>query len=333
MTKYTVLDKDPIKKEINNADAGFDAKSFWLALESHQIIANVCPNPRNGEPAENYLFDEELYKERFVIERTDAWMDEFRSILNRFDTTVSSWKGWNYLAFAVVFLKNKFTNHKSLNEFIMKDFIKIIILLSLMTFVSCEGNKADRKTVIENERQDSIARVEIAKKEAHEKHVKDSIQEELKRVEQARQDSIRIAEENERRLQAEREAKVWKGVGTLSQFKSKLPGTTWGTTTTRGHYYFKYNITSEKIYITAYLTEDFDERSRVGEEEYETIDRWYENSHGYFTIQAYSDRDMEKKREGLGMFTVPTELCFKKDSSTAIWATIDGGIRLKQIIE
>lgn len=89
----------------NNADAGFDAKSFRAALESHEIIANVCPNPRNGEPAEDYLFDEELYKERFVIERTNAWMDGFRSILIRFDTTVSSWKGWNYLAFAVVFLK------------------------------------------------------------------------------------------------------------------------------------------------------------------------------------------------------------------------------------
>ena len=84
--------------------------------ESHEIIANVCPNPRNGEPAEDYLFDDELYKERFVIVRTNAWMDGFRSILTRFDTTVSSWKGWNYLAFAVVFLK-KFTNHKSLNEF------------------------------------------------------------------------------------------------------------------------------------------------------------------------------------------------------------------------
>lgn len=73
--------------------------------ESHEIIANVCPNPRNGEPAEDYLFDDELYKERFVIERTNAWMDGFRSILTRFDTSVSSWKGWNYLAFAVVFLK------------------------------------------------------------------------------------------------------------------------------------------------------------------------------------------------------------------------------------
>ena len=100
----------------NNADAGFDAKSFRLALESHQIIANVCPNHRNGEPTEDYLFDEELYKERFVIERTHAWIDGFRSIMNRFDTAISVGKPgpiWHSLWFSL----KKITNHKSLNEF------------------------------------------------------------------------------------------------------------------------------------------------------------------------------------------------------------------------
>jgi hypothetical protein len=33
-------------------------------------------------------------------------MDSFRSVLNRFDKTVSSWKGWNLLAFHVIFLKH-----------------------------------------------------------------------------------------------------------------------------------------------------------------------------------------------------------------------------------
>lgn len=89
----------------NNADAGFDGKSFRDALAKHGIVANVCPNPRNGNSSEDYLFDPELYQERWVIERTNAWMDSFRSILTRFDTTVSSWKGWNYLAFAVLLLR------------------------------------------------------------------------------------------------------------------------------------------------------------------------------------------------------------------------------------
>jgi len=58
----------------NNADAGFDAKSFRsaFALGESGIMSNVCPNPRNAGPKEEYLFDEELYKERFAIERTNA---------------------------------------------------------------------------------------------------------------------------------------------------------------------------------------------------------------------------------------------------------------------
>ena len=88
------------------AYAGFDARSFRKALDKYGIIANVCPNTRNGEPSEEYLFDEVMYKERFVIDCPNAWMDSFRSILCRFDTTVSSFgKGWNFLAFAIVFLK------------------------------------------------------------------------------------------------------------------------------------------------------------------------------------------------------------------------------------
>ncbi|MHB1105528.1 MAG: IS5 family transposase, partial [Lutibacter sp.] len=31
--------------------------------------------------------------------------DSFRSLLNRFDTTVTSWLGFNYLSFMVIFLK------------------------------------------------------------------------------------------------------------------------------------------------------------------------------------------------------------------------------------
>ena len=42
-------------------------------------------------------FDDELYKECYSIERSNAWMDSFRSVLNRFDAILSSWLGVNYL--------------------------------------------------------------------------------------------------------------------------------------------------------------------------------------------------------------------------------------------
>jgi transposase len=88
-----------------NADAGFDSKDFRKSCEKKEINANICFNKRNGNVDRDEYFDIELYKERYAIERTNAWMDSFRSLLNRFDTTVTSWVGFNYLSFMVIFLK------------------------------------------------------------------------------------------------------------------------------------------------------------------------------------------------------------------------------------
>lgn len=96
----------PVEGLFLNADAGFDAKSFRETCDKKGINANVCFNKRNGntESREEY-FDQYLYNQRYAVERTNAWMDSFRSLLNRFDTTVESWKGFNYLAFFVIALK------------------------------------------------------------------------------------------------------------------------------------------------------------------------------------------------------------------------------------
>lgn len=87
-----------------NADAGFDCDVLRGFLCEKEIIANICINKRR-ENADDIFVDDELYAERYSIERTNAWMDSFRTLLNRFDTTVSSWMSWNYLAFAVLLLK------------------------------------------------------------------------------------------------------------------------------------------------------------------------------------------------------------------------------------
>ena len=96
----------PVQGLFLNADAGFDSKSFRESCDKKEINANVCFNKRNGntEDREEY-FDQDLYDQRYAVERTNAWMDSFRSLLNRFDTTVESWKGFNYLAFFVIALR------------------------------------------------------------------------------------------------------------------------------------------------------------------------------------------------------------------------------------
>lgn len=103
--------KIPTQGLFFNADAGFDAESFRQACAQKEAIANVAHNKRKGKPSSDHILDEELYQERYAVERTNAWMDSFRSLLNRFDTTVSSWKGFNFLAFIVIGLK-KFKKSK-----------------------------------------------------------------------------------------------------------------------------------------------------------------------------------------------------------------------------
>jgi len=103
----------PIDGLFLNADAGFDSKDFREACSKKDINANVCFNKRNGNIERDEYFDKELYDERYAVERTNAWMDSYRSLLNRFDTTNESWKGFNYLAFIVIVLKEfKMKNKK-----------------------------------------------------------------------------------------------------------------------------------------------------------------------------------------------------------------------------
>lgn len=102
----------PVKGLFLNADAGFDSKDFRGSCNEKEINANVCFNKRNGNTDRDEYFDQELYGQRYSIERTNAWMDSYRSLLNRFDTTTESWKGFNYLAFIVIALK-KFNKKKN----------------------------------------------------------------------------------------------------------------------------------------------------------------------------------------------------------------------------
>ena len=75
-----------------NADAGFDGKEFRHMCLRMGVFANVAFNYRAGGGEDCYLFDDILYKERYSIERVNAWLDSYRSLLNRFDVTLTSWQ-------------------------------------------------------------------------------------------------------------------------------------------------------------------------------------------------------------------------------------------------
>lgn len=91
-----------------NADSGFDAEKLRQKLDEKGVALNCPPNKRNGSRSEtDILLDEEMYKERFVVEQANAWNDSFRTLLVRQDTTASSWQSWHFMAFICLFIKHR----------------------------------------------------------------------------------------------------------------------------------------------------------------------------------------------------------------------------------
>lgn len=90
-----------------NADAGFDATSLRTDCFRRGVEANIAPNPRAGQPetTDEVYFDEELYRHRAAIERTNAWLDGFKTLLVRYETEVENWLAFHFLAFAVLLLR------------------------------------------------------------------------------------------------------------------------------------------------------------------------------------------------------------------------------------
>ena len=89
-----------------NADSGFDVTDIRSYCYMNEIFDNIDQNKRNGSSYEsNTVFDTLLYKTRFVIERTNAWLDAFKAILIRFETKDLHWKSLLLLAFSVILLR------------------------------------------------------------------------------------------------------------------------------------------------------------------------------------------------------------------------------------
>ncbi len=76
-----------------SSDKGFDSKSFRRYLKYKGIQNNIKENSRTrkqGKRGFKHFFDAVLYKKRFVNERLFAWMNCFKSLLNRFETSIQN---------------------------------------------------------------------------------------------------------------------------------------------------------------------------------------------------------------------------------------------------
>lgn len=91
-------------------DSGFDSDlNKWL-IRSHDMIPVIKPN-RRGTKDERKLetmyadFNEQVYKQRFAIERTFAWQDTYRKLVTRYEKLEATHTGFKYLAYAVMNLR------------------------------------------------------------------------------------------------------------------------------------------------------------------------------------------------------------------------------------
>ena len=92
-----------------NADAAFDTKDARKACFNHGLIPNIAENKRNRKKAKRgrkRLYNKEIYKRRYAVERSFAWVDKFRSLMIRHEVKEENFLGSHFVAFAMVNLRN-----------------------------------------------------------------------------------------------------------------------------------------------------------------------------------------------------------------------------------
>lgn len=100
-----------IKGAFFNADAGFDVQAARKVCFNHGLLPNIPENVRNrkkAKPGPKRFFNKNVYKHRFVAERSFAWQDKFRHLLIRFDRKDAYFLGAHFLAFAMINLRHLF---------------------------------------------------------------------------------------------------------------------------------------------------------------------------------------------------------------------------------
>lgn len=95
-----------------NADAGFDSQEFRTICHGKKIEPNIDFNPRNNAIGDRFeYFDCLLYRNRYVIERAFAWLDAFKALLIRYETSAINWLSINVLGMIACFIR-KIHSHK-----------------------------------------------------------------------------------------------------------------------------------------------------------------------------------------------------------------------------
>ena len=92
-----------------NADSSFDSREARKMLWNRRVRPNIPENKRNRKRVKRgrkRQFNREMYKKRFVIERTFAWIDKFRTLVTRYERKDVYWFGFHLIAFTLINLRS-----------------------------------------------------------------------------------------------------------------------------------------------------------------------------------------------------------------------------------
>jgi transposase len=94
-----------------NADRAFDTKDARKTCFNHGVVPNIDENKRNRKTAKRgpkRFFNQDIYKNRFISERSFAWIDKFRALLVRFYRKDVYFLGAHFIVFAMINLRHVF---------------------------------------------------------------------------------------------------------------------------------------------------------------------------------------------------------------------------------
>jgi transposase len=92
-----------------NADSSFDTREARKMLWNRGVIPNIAENKRNRKTVKRGRrrhFNGDVYKHRFVSERSFAWIDVFKTLLIRFERKAAYCLGFHHLGVALINLRN-----------------------------------------------------------------------------------------------------------------------------------------------------------------------------------------------------------------------------------
>ena len=107
---------DDLNLDIRNShftlDSGFDNSPTRNEISLRNMIPVIKPNLRGLKDRKkiNKILDEfetlnEIYKERYKIERCFAWEDTYRKLVTRYEKRQDTFMGFRYLAYSMINLR------------------------------------------------------------------------------------------------------------------------------------------------------------------------------------------------------------------------------------